>query len=133
LDPGLALDLAQRAPIDRTAFEQLLDRNPKSPRKRRDELFDLCNAEPSTDELEFPLAELPAPEERDQLRRLQQAVADVAAALNLQEPVLASRRHLETLLREGRWSSHLSGWRRRMLEPRLVPLLPEPLRARAAG
>lgn len=133
LDPGLALDLAQRAPIERSAFEQLLDRNPKSPRKRRDELFELCNAELSAAELDFPLADLPAPEERDQLRRLQQAVAEVAAALNLQEPVLASRRHLETLLREGRWSSHLSGWRRHLLEPKLVPLLPEPLRGRAAA
>lgn len=133
LDPGLALDLAQRAPLDRGAFEQLLDRNPKSPRKRRDELFELVNAEPSAEELDIPLAELPDPQERDQLRRLQQAVTSIAAALGIHESVLASRKHLETLLREGRWSSHLSGWRRGLLESKLVPLLPESRRAAAAG
>lgn len=133
LDPGLALDLAQRAPMERPAFEQLLDRNPKSPRKRRDELFDLACAEPSAEELDIPLAELPDPQERDQLRKLQQAVAAVAGELELNESVLASRRHLETLLREGRWSSHLSGWRRGLLESKLVPLLPEARRASAAS
>lgn len=131
LDPNLALDLAQHAPFERTAFEQLLDRNPKSPRKRRDELFERVNAELSAEELDIPLAELPDPQERDQLRRLQQAVTAMAAELGVHDSVLASRRHLETLVREGRWSSHLAGWRRGLLEAKLVPLLPESRRARA--
>ncbi|SDD22058.1 ribonuclease D [Aquimonas voraii] len=131
LDTGLAVDIAQRAPLDRSAFEQLLDRNPKSPRRRRDELFDLANAEPTAEELDIPLAELPEPSERDFLRKLQQAVATVAAELKIADSMLASRRHLETLLREGRWSKHLSGWRRGVLEARLAPLLP-PEQARRA-
>lgn len=133
LDPTLALDLAQRAPMERSVFEQLLDRNPKSPRKRRDELFELACAEPDAEELDIPLAELPDPQERDQLRRLQKAVTTVAGELGINESVLASRRHLETLLREGRWSNHLSGWRRGVLEANLVPLLPEARQARASA
>ncbi|MFN7784076.1 MAG: ribonuclease D [Lysobacterales bacterium] len=124
LDTGLALDIAQRAPMQRSAFEQMLDRNPKAPRRRRDELFDLANAEPSAEELDIPLAELPEASERDLLRKLQQAVAAAAVDLKIADAMLASRRHLETLLRDGRWSKHLSGWRRGVLEARLVPLLP---------
>lgn len=131
LDTALALDIAQRAPMERGAFEQMLDRNPKAPRRRRGELFDLANAEPSAEELDIPLAELADASERDFLRKLQQAVAAAAAELQIADAVLASRRHLETLLREGRWSSHLSGWRREILEARLVPLLP-PAQARRA-
>lgn len=124
LDTGLAVEIAQCAPMSRSAFEQLLDRNPKAPRRRRDELFELANTEPDAGELDIPLAELPDPNERDFLRKLQQVVASAASELKIAEAVLASRRHLETLLREGRWSRHLSGWRRVMLEARLVPLLP---------
>jgi ribonuclease D len=131
LDAGLALDLAQAAPFDRVRFEQLLDRNPKSPRRRRDELFDLTCREPELEELDIPLAQLPGPAEREQLRAMQGAVSNLARQLGMHESVLASRRHLETLLREGRWSRHLSGWRRPQLAPVLLPLLPAPMRARA--
>jgi len=131
LDAGLALELAQAAPIDRPRFEQLLDRNPKSPRRRRDELFDLTCREPDAEELDIPLAQLPGPAEREQLRALQGAVSNSAKRLGVHESVLASRRHLETLLREGRWTRHLSGWRRLQLQAELLPVLPASVRARA--
>ena len=133
LDAGLALDLVNRPPPDRTAFEAALDRNPKSPRRRRDELFELLMATLTPEELDIPLATLPENTEREQLKLLQAAVAEHAKALGLHESVLASRRHLETLLREGRWSRQLSGWRRIVLEPTLVPLLPTRVRAAAAA
>jgi ribonuclease D len=133
LEAGLALDLAQSAPMSRERFESLLDANPKAPRRRRDELFELVMREPDAEELDIPLAELPGPAEREQLRKLQAGVAERAKALGIHETVLASRRHLETLLREGRWSNHLSGWRRLQLEPILLPLLPASARARAAS
>lgn len=131
LDAGLALDLAQREGLGRAEFEALLDRNPKSPRKRREELFQALQAPLSAEELDIPLAHLPDPSEREALKRLQAAVATRAAELQIADGVLASRKHLETLLREGRWSRVLQGWRRVLLAEALLPLLPPPQRAAA--
>ncbi|MCG6117473.1 MAG: ribonuclease D [Aquimonas sp.] len=133
LDAGLALDLAQRDGLTRAEFETLLDRNPKSPRKRRDELFDALQLPLTAQELDIPLAQLPDPSEREGLKRLQAAVAARAAVLQLSESTLASRKHLETLLREGRWSRVLQGWRRGLLAETLLPLLPGPQREAAAA
>jgi len=131
LDAGLALDLVTRLPSSRNEFESVLDRNPKSPRRHRDELFDLLMSEASAAERDIPISQLPDPSEREQIKILQRAVAEVAAELGVQDVVLASRRHLETLLREGRWSTHLSGWRRQLLEARLTPKLPAQIRKSA--
>lgn len=131
LDTQLAVDLALRPAPDRTTLDRQLDAHPKAPRKRREELFDLLQSGLSPEEQALPLAAQPDPSERDQLKKLQNAVAQRAAALGIHDSVLASRRHLETLLREGRWSRHLSGWRRRELAAHLVPLLPGSVRLHA--
>lgn len=121
LDNELAVVLARRNPDSRDAFQTLLDAAPKAPRGLRDALWNaLCN--PLEDESEAPLAH---DEERDRkrLRTLQDAVAAAAAELGIPESVLASRRLLEGLLNGSGWSGALAGWRRRVLEPRLGPLL----------
>jgi ribonuclease D len=53
---------------------------------------------------------------------LQDVVAKRAVELNIPESLLASRKHLETLL-EGRWSTQLEGWRREQLEAVIAPLI----------
>lgn len=131
LDSGLALDLAQRGGLSRPDFERLLDKNPKSPRKRRDELFEVFSAPLASGELDIPLARPQDPAEREGVKRLQAAVAERAASLQIADSVLASRKHLELLLREGRWSRALQGWRREVLAQPLLPLLAPEQRAAA--
>jgi ribonuclease D len=43
----------------------------------------------------------------------------------LSDGILASRRHLESLLDHGQWPDALAGWRREVLEPVLAPLIEE--------
>ncbi|WP_240127097.1 ribonuclease D [Thermomonas alba] len=121
LDNELAVALARQAPADPQALQALLDAAPKAPRGLRDALWQALTT-PLADEAEAPLAR---GEERDkrQLRALQEAVAALAAELDLPEGVLASRRLLETLQDGGGWTGALAGWRRALLEPRLAPLL----------
>ena len=48
----------------------------------------------------------------------------LTAELGLPDGLLASRKHLESLLESGTWPSALAGWRQQQLEPLLRPLLP---------
>ena len=77
---------------------------------------------PLADEAKAPLAR---GDDRDkkQLRALQEAVAKLAAELQLPEGLLASRKVLEALQDGSGWTGPLAGWRRGLLEPRLAPLL----------
>ena len=121
LDNELAVTLARANPGDQQAFQARLDAMPKAPRGLRDALWQALST-PLADEDDAPLAR---GDDRDkkQLRAMQDAVAAVAAELQLPEGVLASRRLLESL-QDGRgWTGSLSGWRRQVLEPRLAPLL----------
>lgn len=124
LDNALAMDLARRAHWSRTAFDQLCDAQPKPPRRHREVLWQLARTPLADEEREVPLLREPPADERDRLRRLQQAVAAVATDLGLPETLLCSRRHLESLLANPRWPEALAGWRQPLLEPVLRPLLP---------
>ena len=55
---------------------------------------------------------------------MQDAVAQLAAELELPEGLLCARRHLEALIATRRWPAALEGWRQPLLEPRLQALLP---------
>ncbi len=127
LDNELAVTLARTPPADRAALQALLDSTPKAPRKLGDALWQALST-PLDDESEAPLARTAADPDKAALRRLQDAVARHSAALGLPDGVLASRRHLETLLqadpqRPEAWPAALEGWRRPILEPLLRPLL----------
>lgn len=124
LDNELVVLLAQRPPARREEFEQRLDAHPKAPKKQRGEIWDLLVAPITDEEREFPLAREDDPTLREPLKRMQAAVAARAAELNLPEGLLASRRHLETLLSTRQWPATLDGWRRDLLEATLLPLLP---------
>lgn len=124
LDNELAVNLARRNPADRGTFIALLDAAPKAPRGLRDALWQAL-VTPLADEADSPLAQ---DEERDKqrMRAMQDAIATLATELQLPEGVLASRRMLEPLLSGAGWTGALAGWRRRLLEPRLAPLLAAP-------
>jgi len=122
LDNELAVGLARRPPRSVSEFHATLDRHPKAPRKARGDLWQVLSAPLSDEERTLPLARQDTLD-KARLKALQQAVAGVAEAQGLPEGLLASRRHLETLLETGQWPEALSGWRRELLEPTLGPLL----------
>ncbi|MGV8923890.1 MAG: ribonuclease D [Thermomonas sp.] len=121
LDNELAVTIARQNPADVAALRSLLDATPKSPRSLGDALF-LALTTPLADEADAPLAR---GDDRDkkQLRAMQDAVATLAAELGLPDGLLASRKWLEALQDGEEWPGALSGWRRRLLEPRLAPIL----------
>lgn len=124
LDNELAQALARRPPRDPAELQQLLDAQPKAPRKLAGALWQALTT-PLDDEDDAPPVR---GDDRDKegLKRLQQAVAARSEALGLPDGVLASRRWLEALQDGEDWPGALAGWRRAQLEPVLGPLLPTP-------
>ena len=122
IEPVLALQLAQRPPTDFDALRELLDATPKSPRKLARELWSALQT-PLDDEAIMPPVRRDGDIDKTRLKKLQQAVADVAAEHHIPEGVLASRRWLESLLESGEWPDALHGWRRDLLAPRFASIL----------
>ena len=121
LDNELAVTLARSNPGSMGELHALLDRSPKAPRGLRDALWQAL-ATPLPDEDTMPVAR-GDDRNKQQLRAMQDAVAAIAAELQVPEGLLASRRVLEALQDGGGWTGALAGWRRALLEPRLAPLL----------
>jgi ribonuclease D len=122
LDNELATQLARTPPASRDALQSQLDSHPKAPRKLGDAIWQALNT-PLPDEADAPLARNASTEDKNALKRLQEAVSGAGAALGLPEGLLASRRYLEALKDSGQWPPALGGWRREVLEPVLAPLL----------
>ena len=123
IDNELAVALSRRVPEDFQRFCDVLDRHPKAPRKSRRELWDLLEAPLSDAERAIPLNKADQID-KNQLKKMQEAVVGVAQSLDIPEGLLCSRRHLETLLEGRGWPDALSGWRRERLEAALSPLIP---------
>ncbi len=126
LDNELASNLARNPPMDRVALQAQLESHPKAPRKLGDAIWEALNS-PLDDEARAPLARNATSEDKNAVKRLQDAVAARAAELGLPDGILASRRYLELLQDSGQWPDALGGWRREVLEPVLGPLLPPPV------
>jgi ribonuclease D len=124
LDNELAVQLSRRPFADIAPFNALLDANPRAPRKSRRELFELVDAPLSEEETALPLNRAPEALDKQRLKQMQEAVAGLAAALEVPDALLCARRHLEQLLEGRGWPASLEGWRRSLLEPALAPLLP---------
>jgi len=124
LENDTALRLADQPPASRDSFDRYLDSQPRSPRRKRDEVWDLLQAPLDADEREMPLVGTRDEVDKNALRALQNEVAAVAAAYELPEGVLCARRHLETILETGQWPHALEGWRGELLRDRLMAKLP---------
>ena len=109
-------------PADRAALQAQLDAHPKAPRKLGDAIWQALTT-PLADESEAPLARNASNEDKNALKRLQEAVSARSAELGLPDGLLASRRYLEVLQDTGAWPTALAGWRHAELEPLLSPLL----------
>lgn len=122
LDNELAVALARVPPPDEALLQQQLDTLPKAPRKLGGALWQALST-PLEDERDAPLASAANDGHKATLKRLQDVVAAHSRELALPDGVLASRRHLESLIENGRWPVPLGGWRKQELESRLMPLL----------
>ena len=125
LDNELAANLARTPPADRAALQAQLEAHPKAPRKLGDAIWEMLTT-PLADESEAPLARNASNEDKNALKRLQEAVSARSVELGLPDGLLASRRYLEVLQDTGNWPNALAGWRRGELEPLLSPLLEWP-------
>ena len=94
-----------------------------APRKARRELWELLSAPLDAEELELPLNRSGDNLDKQRLRNMQEAVATLAASLDMPDGLLCARKHLELLLEGRGWPATLEGWRRSLLEPVLSPLL----------
>jgi ribonuclease D len=122
LDNELAVALARTPPADEAALQRQLDKLPKAPRKLNGALWQALST-PLDDEQDAPQAIAANDSHKATLKRLQDAVAVHSRELELPDGVLASRRHLESLIESGHWPAPLGGWRKQQLESRLMPLL----------
>ncbi|KIQ96742.1 Ribonuclease D [Lysobacter sp. A03] len=122
LDNELALMIAREQPVDTAALQELLDGHPKAPRKLTHVIWNALRT-PVDDEAGAPDARLAEKRDKTRLRALQDAVSALSVKLDLPAGVLASRKHLESLLDHGEWPDALAGWRQEVLEPVLAPLL----------
>ena len=122
LDNELATSLARTPPASREQLQAQLEAHPKAPRKLGEAIWQALTTALS-DESEAPLARNASTEDKNALKRLQDAVSARSTELGLPDGILASRRYLEALQESGEWPSALSGWRRTELEPLLSPLL----------
>ncbi len=124
LDNELAASLCRRVPDDFHRFCEILDRNPKAPRKSRRELWALLEAPLTDDERGITLNRGGDNLDKTKLKAMQEAVAGIAATLEVPDGLLCARKHLEALLEGRGWPNALEGWRRDLLEPALAPWLP---------
>ncbi|MEA9829139.1 ribonuclease D [Xanthomonas campestris pv. raphani] len=122
LDNELASQLARFPPADLDALMRQFDKFPKAPRKLANAVWEALNT-PLPDEDHAPLAQASTDGNKATLKRLQDAVAQRSRELELPDGILASRRHLETLIEQRSWPAALGQWRRDALEEDLLPLL----------
>ncbi|WP_426787949.1 ribonuclease D [Xanthomonas campestris] len=122
LDNELASQLARFPPADLDALMRQFDKFPKAPRKLANAVWEALNT-PLPDEDHAPLAQASTDGNKATLKRLQDAVAQRSRELELPDGILASRRHLETLIEQRSWPTALGQWRREALEADLLPLL----------
>jgi len=123
LDNELAVTIARNPPVDQGALSKVFERFPKAPRKLVSQVWEALST-PLADEAEAPLASNGGDEQKQLLKKLQEAVAERSRVLRLPDGVLASRKHLESLLEHKAWPMGLGVWRRGELEAVLTPLLP---------
>lgn len=127
IDNAQALDLTRHPPAD---MDQLMlatrgQRALRGPQRR--ELMELLQLPPAADEIDAT-ASIPSRlhgEDKNTLRRMKQAVDDLASEHHLPPGLLCPRKALDAYLATRQWPASLEGWRREVLQPRLQNLLPD--------
>lgn len=127
LDDTLALSLAQQPPTGLAELEQR-GRGQRALRSaQRSELFDLLAPAVTTDEIDAT-ASIPGHPQgaaKQSLGAMKQSVDTLATELDLPPGLLCPRKVLEEYVVTAEWPEFLDGWRRELLHPRLVGLLPD--------
>jgi len=125
LDDAHALDLAAHPPANATELAERTRglRALRSP--ERAALLTVLSAPLEARDMEFqPIPPLHSARAKQAITAMKQAVAAIAADLDLPDTLLASRRHLERFVDTRCWPAALEGWRRPLLQDRLATLLP---------
>ena len=99
---------------------QVLARRGRAIRQAERELEPLLQAPLNEIEETMPLAPKPDQDLKNQVGRMQQAVADFAERTGLPKEILLARRHLESYALTGEWPSDKAGWRQDELERALA-------------
>ncbi|MEO6967604.1 MAG: HRDC domain-containing protein [Rhodanobacteraceae bacterium] len=127
LDDATALSLAQQPPASpNELFER--SRGLRALRSaQRSELFEILRKPASEDELGdlAPISPAPHGEAKAAMTAMKQAADALAMQLDLPAGLLCPRRALEEYVVTRAWPESLAGWRWELLEPLLVPLLPD--------
>ncbi|MBD8526314.1 ribonuclease D [Pseudomarimonas arenosa] len=123
LDNEATRQLAQSRPGERAAHDKVIASARRASRSAAEALWQaLDGVQPNTEDTRLEAAGN-AKQDRQQLKRLQDAVAAEAESLQLPAGLLMSRKKLEALLDRGAWPEDIGGWRRQQLQPVLLPLL----------
>lgn len=117
-------ELARLRPRSREALARIESVPRGTAARAADEILAVLHDAPDiTGAADAGLEARPGPEQIRQLKNLQQRLQAVAAELNIQPEVLATRRELALLVRGARELPVLSGWRREVIgEPLLAAL-----------
>lgn len=124
LDDARALSLVADRPADANAlFERCKGLRALRSEQRR-ELLDELQRPLRDDELDIaPIPPGLTSEGRRRLKALREAVARIAAELELPDGLLCPRRYLESLVADGVWPDALEGWRKPLLHDALMARL----------
>jgi ribonuclease D len=132
IDDKSLLQLAQRAPRNRSQLQAGVEMHSGAQRRYGDELLDLLAAQRDLPDSALP-ARLPPPldaQQRQQIKQLKEAAREIALRLGMAPEVLLQARDYEALLRESEGASdkppgHWSGWRQAVVIEPLRQLLRE--------
>lgn len=120
IDDQTCLQLARSRPGCVGELRQQVDMHPRALRRYGEALVDLVAEQAQLPESALPGA-LPGPldaRQREQLKRLKQALETIARDLDVAPQILLSGRELEALLRGGEETQPWQGWRRvQAIEP----------------
>jgi len=125
LDDARALNLSDEPPRDSNALFERCKGLRALRSEQRHELLEQLLAPITPQELDAT-APIPAPfttAEKRLINALRDEVAAIATKHDLPEGLLCPRRHLETLVGDGKWPSALEGWRKPLLHDAFQALM----------
>lgn len=117
LHNNTALKLAEVMPVSRHVFDQVLNDDPKSPKKHRDDLWALMQAPPEADEAHAVFITPETPELKKQIKDAQNQIAAIAHDIGLPPTVIASKKRIKRAFTAPQWTDEFNDWRQEVLTP----------------